>query len=284
MGETINWAEFWSLYRLTFKQMGRAILWAPLLLQGVVALCLALIHFYIFSPVANPIISGWVHLLNPSLAVAFFHYPSHFVLFPYYLSNARLLVGLFTEAFFFGLVISMLMSLYRSDRPKLASSFRHVWHNYWKLTAAWAVLMIVLYCVNVYFYDFLEKTVGLNLQLSPRRQWAVAVGLRGITVVLYALWLFILPSILYGGVSLKNAIGRGLAMAIRYPIVSLGLVLLPYLAGLLPSWAATQSSAIVSSFYPELVFWLSLVAIVFDIVVNFIMINTSVKFFLDRAR
>jgi len=284
MGDKISWTEFWSLYRLTFRQMKRFVLWTPLLTQGAVMLCLALIHFYIFTPIINPLVSGWVHLLNPRYAEAFFHYPSHFELFPYYFGSAQRIVGLFTEAFFFGIVISLLMSLYRGDRPKLSLSFRHVWHNYWRLTVMWAVLMVVLYCINMYLYDFLEKVVGIDLQMSPRRQWIVAIALRGITIALYALWLFILPSILHGELPLKKAVGRGLTMAFRYPVVSFGLVLFPYLVGLLPSWITTQSETIVSSFNPELVFWLVLVAVVFDVIVNFIMINTSVKFFLDRVR
>ncbi len=283
MLQRVRWPEFWFLYGRVFRQMGQPILWAPLLLQGLIALAVAVVHYYIFSPLTGPIMSGWVRLIRPDYAPLFYHYPAHFVFLPYFFGNARVIVNLLTEALLSAVMIDMLIAVYRGERPALMISFSHAWRRYLSLTLVWAVVIAVLYLVNAYFLDFVQNVLGYSLQTAPRRQFAASLLLRVLTVLIYAPAIYLLPSIMVGGRPFWGLIRRGLAVFARHPFVAAGLVMVPYLIGLPPSWASVESEKIVASFYPELVYHLVIISVVVDVFVNFILLGTSVKFFLDQS-
>ena len=67
-------------------------------------------------------------------------------------------------------------------------------------------------------------------------------------------------------------------------LIAIGIVLIPYLIGFVPSWALAHSNKIVSNFSPELVFYLILISIGLDVIINFILLGTAVKFFMDQTR
>ncbi|MDD4051990.1 MAG: hypothetical protein PHR28_08850 [candidate division Zixibacteria bacterium] len=281
MAERIRWSEFWYLYGRTLRQMRYPSVWAPLLIQALIAFVLAAWHYYLFSPITGPILSGWVRLISPEYSAAFFHYPAHFVLMPYYFGYARLIVGLFAEALLFGVVIDLFMALYRGEPPLLMTSFRKAAGRYLQLTLVWGAVIIILYLLNRYFFDFLQNVLGYSLESAPRRQVAMTGVIHLLTVLIYALCLFLLPSIMRGGESLGRIIRRALGVSLRHPFVAIGLVLLPYLVGLPASWAVSESAKIVSSFNPELVYILIVISIAVDVPVNFVLLGTSVKFFMD---
>jgi hypothetical protein len=121
------------------------------------------------------------------------------------------------------------------------------------------------------------------LQDAPRRQMFAQLAARGITVVVYAVFIYLLPSILAGGASYWESIKRGLRLFFQHPFVAIGIVLIPYFIGLLPSWVLSDPGKIVSNFYPEMVLYLILVSIGVDIIVNFILLGTSLKFYMDQT-
>ncbi len=283
MAERVRWSDFWFLYGQTLKQMRRPVLWAPLLLQGILALGLAAMHYYLFSPLTGPLLTGWLRLVQPEYASAYFHYPQHFIFLPYFWGYARLVVGLFTEALFLSVTIDMLMALYHGQSPLLMISFRRALAAYLRLTLVWAVVIIVLYLVNRYALDIVQSVLGYSLESAPRRQLAASAGLRVLTVLIYAPCMYLLPSLMRGRGTVGEMISQALRVALRHPFISLGLAAIPYLIGLPPSWAAMESSTIVSNFYPELVYLLVLLTIIIDVPVNFLLLGTSVKFFMDQS-
>jgi len=282
MAQRVGWSEFWFLYGQTFKLMIRGVLWLPLLIQAVIAVLLAVVFYNIFSPVTGWLVSGWVELVKSDYARAFFHYPNQFVLFPYYFGNARLLINILIEAFLISITIDMMIALYRGTRPAFAQSFKNALHLYGKVTLVWLALNAILYFVNMYFFDILEG-VGFSLANAPRRQMAASVVLRTLTILIYMPFIYMLPSIVAGGVSFGQAIGRGFRTFIRHPFVAFGLVVVAYLVGLPFSLAASESETVVKNFYPEMVFYLVLISIGVDMIVNFLLLGTSVKFFMDQT-
>jgi len=276
-------SEFWYLYGQTFRLMGKVSIWMPLLLHAALALVLVFMHYYIFSPVTGSIVGGWTSLVNAEYAPLFFHYPSQFTLLPYFYGLARLVVNIFTEAFLFGIVIDLLIALYRDQKPLFMTSFGRALRRYLKLSLAWLVLLGVLYLVNRYFNTFIEDVLGYSLQDAPRRQMMAQLTSRGLTVLIYSACIFLLPAIMAGADSYWAGIKRAFKTFARHPFVAIGIVLIPYLIGLLPSWVLADPGRIVSTFYPELVFYLLLVSIGVDLVVNFILLGTSLKFFMDQS-
>ncbi len=283
MAQRVPLSEFGYLYGQTFRQAARIKLWLPLLIQAFVMLILALMHFYIFSPVFGPIVKAWTGFFRPELANAFFHYPSQFVFMPYFFGQAQMLVNLILEAFLFGIVIDLFIALYHGQKPVFMTSVGHALRRYFQLMLVWFVVLGVLYLINTYFFDFVEGVLGYSLQAAPRRRVGAEFLLRVVTVVVYAACIFLLPSIMSGAGSWFSRIKRGFGIALRHPFVALGLVLIPYLLGFLPSWALSNANTVVENFSPDLVFYLILFSVGLDVILNFFMLGTAVKFFMDQS-
>ncbi len=283
MAQRIAISEFGYLYGQTFRQVGRIKLWVPLLIQAFLMLILALMHLYIFSPVISPVIKAWTGIFRPELANAFFHYPAQFVFMPYFFGQAQMVVNLVVEAFLFGIVIDLFIALYHGRKPVFMTSVGNALRRYFQLMLVWFVVLGALYLLNTYFFDFVEKVIGFSLQAAPRRRAGAEFLLRGITIVVYAACIFLLPSLMAGTGSWLSRIKHGFTVAMRHPFVALGLVLIPYLVGFLPSWALSNASTVVTNFSPDLVFYLILISIGLDVILNFFMLGTAVKCFMDQS-
>jgi len=283
MAQRITFSEFGYLYGQTFRQVSRLKLWAPLLIQGLLMLILAFMHLYIFAPIVYPIIKVWTGLFRPELASAFFHYPSQFVFMPYFFGQAQMVVNLILEAFLFGIVIDLFVALYHGRKPVFMTSVGNALKRYFQLMVVWFILLGALYIINTYFFDFVGNVIGYSLQAAPRRRIGAEFLLRIITVVVYAAWVFLLPSIMAGAGSWMSRIKRGFTVAFRHPFIAIGLVLIPYLIGFLPSWALANANTVVNNFSPDLVFYLILISIGLDVILNFFMLGTAVKFFMDQS-
>lgn len=283
MAQRVQISEFGYLYGQTVRQTVKGALWIPLLIYALLLLVVALMHYHVFSPLTGPIIDAWANLVDSALASAFFHYPAHFMLMPYFFGQAQMLLNVFIEAVLFGMVIDMFIVLYRGRKPAFLESVGRAFRRYLQLTVVWFVVIGVLYLLNTYFFDIVDDVLGYSLQAAPRRQTAAEFALRGFTVLIYAACIFLLPSIMAGGVSFWRRITRGFGVAARHPFVAVGLVLIPYLIGFVPSWALAHADKIVSNFTPELVFYLILISIGLDVIINFVLLGTAVKFFMDQT-
>ena len=283
MAQRVRWSEFWFLYGRTFRLMGKPLLWAPVMLHGLIAIVLAFMFYNVFSPVICPLVQAWIEVIKPGFSETMNHYPTQFVFLPYFLGNTRLIVNVILEAFLFAIMIDMLIKIYRGEAISFTASFRNALRMYLQVTLTWAVLAGVLFLVNVYFNDFLEKVVGYSLENAPRRQMAASIGVRGLTILIYAPFMFLLPSIMAGEASFGRMLSRGFSVFIRHPFIAVGLILIPYMIGVFPAWAASESGKVAAVFYPELVYYLVLFSIVVDIPVNFLLVGTAVKFYLDQS-
>lgn len=283
MTDRSTFGEFAFLYGLTFRQMRRGTLWLPLLVQALLAMGVLLMHYYIFSPVTGAVVKKLTMLINSEYAPMFFHYPIHFTLMPYFFGAMQRIINILSEAFLFGIVLDLFLALYRGEKPILMTSVSTALKRYLQLTLVWFVVIGLLYLFNRYFPMFIEDVMGYSLQDAPRRQIMVEFTTRGVTILFYALCLFQLPSIILGETTLFGAIGRGLRVSLSHPFVAVGLVLIPYIVGFIPSWILSNPSKIVASFNPEMVFYIIAISICLDVIVNFILLGTALKFFMDRT-
>jgi hypothetical protein len=195
-----------------------------------------------------------------------------------------MLVNIIIEAFLFGIVIDMFIAIHRGEKPAFMHSVGLAIRRYLQLTLTWFVVIGALYLLNTYFFEIVENVFGYSLRAAPRRQTAAEFTLRGLTILIYAACIFLLPSIMAGGVSIWRRISRGFGVALRHPFVAVGLIFIPYLIGFIPSWALAHSNDIVANFSPELVFYLILIGIGLDVIINFILLGTAVKFFMDQMQ
>jgi hypothetical protein len=282
MADRVRWGGFWFLYGQTIRLMARLRLWAPLLIQSGIGWVILII---LYDPVSSPfssLIRSWVNLISPQTVENFFRYPVQFVYLPLVFRLSRLWISLFLEAYLLSVMIYILIAMYRGEATSLKRAFAEAGRKYFQLWIVWAVLTGLLYLNGRYFVDLIEA-FGVSLQVAPRRQIAAFLAQELLTVIIYALFLFTLPSIMVGGRSFMGAVKRGFLLALRHPFVAFGLVLIPYLIMFVPSWAASRSDRVVASFSPELVFYLLVISILFELIANFLLIGTSVKFFMDQT-
>ena len=151
------------------------------------------------------------------------------------------------------------------------------------MNVVWFVVIAILYLVNVYFSDFVEGVIGYSLQNAPRRQMLVSGIVRILTILIYMPFVFVLPGIMAGKESLWQSLKQAFSVFGRHPFIALGLVLVPFVIGVIPSWASGEAPNIVSNFYPEMVYYILLVSIGIDVIVNFILMGTAVKFYMDQS-
>lgn len=283
MSQAVRFGEFSFLYRQVLRQMLRLVLWLPLLTQGLLVIGLAFLHENMFSTVFGPLLQSWVGFLYPEAARAFFFYPDHYLILPAVFGASTRIFSLFFEAFFFAVFCDMLISLYRAGEPTLSGAVKHAVHMYVKLTCTWAVLLAILYLVSTYFYAFLENVIGFSLHTAPRRQFLALLMLHGVTVLVYLPFVYIIPSLMAGGAGWWASIKRAMALSIRNPFVTFGIVVIPYTIAAIPSLPLSYTKKIISVFNPELVFQLMLVVIIINILANFLLMGTALKFFMDKT-
>jgi hypothetical protein len=282
MADRVRWGAFWFLYGQTVRQMARVRLWVPLLIQSGIGWAILII---LYDPVSSPFASAiraWVSLISPDTVEGFFRYPGQFYYLPLVFRLTRMWISIFLEAYLLAVMVHMLICLYRGEKLSLGGSFAAAGRKYYQLLIVWIVLSALLYANGRYFIDFIEA-FGVSLHVAPRRQMAAFLAQELLTVIINALFIFLLPSIMAGGRSFGGALRRGFSLAIRHPFVAFGLILIPYIIIAVPSWIASRSDRIVANFSPELVFYLLAISVFFELIANFILIGTSVKFYMDQT-
>lgn len=274
-------SKFFFLYRVAFRQMAKMVLWAPLLIQALLASLLAVLLAFPFAPVTGPLINAGVDFLRPSLADSFNHYPDQFIYYPYFLGIARMILNLICEAFLLAVVVALLISLHRREQPRLSDAFRQGMEKFLPLAVLWAIPAIFGYLINSQSDSLLAHFLGYPSEQSPMVNSAVAILGRLVTILLYLPIIFMIPALMACRTT-DEAIRRGWRTFVGHPLTAFGLVAIPYLIGLGPALLSEQSARISYAFSPEAVVYLSFFGIAADMVANFLFISTATKFCLDR--
>ena len=282
MAQRVTWTEYVYLYGQSLRLMGRFTLWLPLLIHGLIGFLLLQMFYYMFSPVFGSLAVAVSRLINETFAPALSDYPGQFIALPYFWGTSRFWVNIVIEALLFGMVVHGMIKIYSGEKVSFGDSLKSTLQKYFQITIVWAFLSLLLYVINMHAADVINSVLGISFTGSPRRRMVLELGIRLITVLFYALFIFIIPSIMAGGERFGSAIKRGFGVFFRHPVAAFSIILIPYLIGFLPSWLATKSDKIVANFNPEMVYYLLIVSIIVDVIVNFILLGTSVKLFIDR--
>lgn len=281
MAQKIRFSEFYYTYFSVLKLSFRPILWVPLGIQALIACALAFAHLYIFSPITGSMVQGWASLFELEVGKALIHYPGHFIVLPYLFEHSVLIFNLFFEALIFGVFLSLLIRIYRGTTYSLGQSFKESAGKYLQLAATWALVYIILYVIGRYFFEFVENVLGYSLEIAPRRKFLVTSLLHAVRLLILAPTVFLLPSIILGGVSFGGAIKRGFSFFASHPFAALGLVMVPYFIWTPLPLALSYTDKLVRIFNPEIVFYLIIGSIFANFIANFIFLGTSLKLYLD---
>ncbi|MEW5923140.1 MAG: hypothetical protein AB1746_04060 [Candidatus Zixiibacteriota bacterium] len=252
-------------------------LWLPLLVYTLSQFAILLIFKSYVSPVVYPILSPLIALLGKSTETLFSQYPGLYIALPYVYQWAKIIFGVIFEGLVIGLTI-MLLLRFAAPRHTDVPTSRSVIGRWPRLLIVWTVVTAVIVAANI----ILPELFRSYLEGSPRRVAAFDVIMRLAALLLYAVFMYAVPSIIVYKNNIINAFKTTFVIFLRYPIFSFFLALLPYLLTVPTAYLANQSGAIVSKFSPELVFYILTAGLIIDMVVNFILTVAVATFLIEE--
>lgn len=279
MGLLENVNQFVLLFFDTIRQVARWRIWLVLLVYYLLQwLSLYVLYDYPAGPLGGGV-ARWVSLFGPQEATAFGHYPQHFLLLGKVAGWAKLALGLVLEGLVLGMVASM---FYRSfgggdTGVTTGSSFVVRWAN---LIVVWLVvngLMLaagqILPVWATPYLDGSRRVLAFSFVLMPF-----------VFTLIFSVFLLAIPSVVIYKDHAFRAIGRSVRYFFRRPLSLFGLAAvilgLPILLGAL----ASRPSGIVTSFKPELVYWILSVSLFIEMIAYFFWMGTAVRFLRGQER
>lgn len=271
--------RFIALYIYVIKRCWRLTAWLPFFFYAIFQFLLLVLLINYVEPHIYPILSPIISVLGQTEKEMFHHYPGLFILLPTVFQWLKIAAGVVFEGLTVGLASVLFLRIYgakNGDRLRLSFAFRQWLH----LIIAWTLITAVLVIINKYApMIFSEQLAG-----SPRRLLVFDIILRLVTVALYSLFVYAVPAVIVYRDNALRAFRTSLSIFARYPIFSFFLAFIPYLLSLPVSYAAGKPDVIIDKFTPELVFYILTAGIILDVVINYIITGTVVKFLLDEQK
>lgn len=278
MGLVDNINFFFTLVLDTLRQFGRGRIW--LLLGGYFLLLFFALyaHYQFLAPVFYPFITGWVRLVAAIFSLnadAFFHYPGHFFLLGLYYGWAKLIIGLVVEGLVLGALALIFSSLFNdSEQEDTGAVIRRAAKLWLQLTLAWLVLNGLTTIVGQ-----VVPTLMQNMLYSPKRQFVfAAVLMPGLLTIIIAPFFFALPAVAVRRVGALTAIGQSFRMFFRRPIMTLILTVIVISGPMLVSIINSFADRVVTTFRPELMFWVILGGLALEMFANFLWIGVATRY------
>ncbi len=250
-------------------------LWPPYFLYFLLLATVALL-------LANQFASGmsWIIPLNVWIAGdSVLHYPQHLQFLPYSFERISVVISLLVESLFTAATVVMFAAHFRREKVRFIGSLREVLPHYLKILLIWLINFVLIYLL----FMSLSKLFVDFVQGAPRRQLALFLGMRGLSVLVTCLFVYVMPYMFLRGRGLVAAFRDSIAQFFRSFFTTAIFVGLPQLL-LLPLIYTLQSSdKIIDKFNPDLVVWLT-VAFAFALnLANFFTTGAIVRFFIDYA-
>ncbi|HVP40023.1 MAG TPA: hypothetical protein VMS93_12655 [Candidatus Saccharimonadales bacterium] len=262
----------------TFRGLRRAAVVVPFLLFAVLEL-LALwtsAHFY-----QRPWGWLWIPLLDGYPGPAATHYPGYFLALPALTSRLDLVLGSLIGSIAFGWGILLFRGSFVEGRGAAGEGLRRAWARALPLIG----IGVVAGAATVLLGNLLSW-LGTNVLASllggaPLRQFAAQFLLN---VLVQAALLYVPLALLLSGRGFRGAFSDGLGFFWQHRVMSLAVVVLPFLLLVPVSVAVNRPVLIATKFRPELLFTLCALNLGIAGVVNLLMTGAAVRFFLYRTR
>ncbi|MBN2227062.1 MAG: hypothetical protein JW763_06825 [candidate division Zixibacteria bacterium] len=274
MSFVLGMNRFIAVYLSVFRHFFKGRLWWPFVLYALLQFLVLLAVKNYVHPMIYPVLSPIIGLFGERPAQIFSHYPGMFLMLPSVAQWIKLALGVLFEGLAVGLVSVSFLRLFSQDRPTAALAFGK-WPS---LLIVWTIITAILMAINW----FLPNLFSDILYLNPRRQFVFGIWMRLLTVVVYAVFIYAVPSIIVYKNNIGEALKDSLRLFFRHPFFTFFLALVPYLLSVPISYILENVDTIVTKFTPELVFYLVVVGLIIDMVVNLLVTGTVVKFLIEE--
>jgi len=271
--------RFIALYVFVLKKCGRLKTWLPFFLYGILQFLLLLLLVNYVNSYVYPVLSPIISLFGDIEKQMFHHYPGLYLLLPSVYQWIKIFAGILFEGLAVGLSVVLFLRIYgaeRDEKLRLSFAFRRWLH----LIAVWTVITAILVVVNMYA----PRIFAEQLVAAPRRMLAFDIILRLISVIMYSLFIYAVPAVIVYKNNALRALLTSWRLFFRYPVFSFFLAFIPYLLSIPISYMVGRADAIIDKFTPELVFYLLAIGIALDMIINYVITGTVVKFLLDERK
>ncbi len=269
--ERVN--NFFLLIVSPFRQFGYWRVW--LLLGGFFLLNWLILyaHYDFLSPLFYGIVTAWSSLFGEQAGRMFSHYPQQFALMAELYGWAKLGVGLVLEGLVLGAAVRLFARRYGAGR-ETGKSLAAAWIH---LVIVWGVLNALTVAAGILLPEWLGPLLN-----GPRRLLVFSfVVLPFVFTVIFSLFFFAIPSVVVYGENAFRAIGRSLRIFSRRPLTCFFLSVVVLFLPLLCSAFGSYPDSIIERFKPELVYWLLLAGLFFEMIANFFWMSMATRFLVD---
>ncbi len=274
--DTIN--LFFTLLLDTLRQLGRWRIWLLLGLYFALLVTVLYAHYAFLLPIFYPVVKAWVQLVASPLGLnpePFFHYPGHFYFLGQYFGWAKLLIGIFVEGIILGTLAMLFVDVFSENGDsRLSDAFRRARPLWLQLAIAWIVLNALTTVLGLVIPDLIQ-----NKLYSPKRVFIFsALLMPGFLTLVIAPFFYSIAAVAVKRVNALSAIGLSFRLFFRKPFTTLVFTVLVVSGPMIISIINTYSDRVVSTFRPELMYWIILGGLVIEMVANFLWIGIAARY------
>jgi hypothetical protein len=271
--------RFIGLFVDSLRQIGRVRIWLMLIGYFVVTWFVLYMHYAFTSPVFYGLVSGWTALFGQQEATGFSHYPGHFLMLPYFFGWAKFFIGLVLEGLVLGVVARQFFIGFAGADNNPGFPSRSILASWGHLIMGWLLLNGLILLISFK----LPQIVAPLIQYSPRREMLFEFAVMPfIYVLIFALFFTVIPMLSLYRINVFIAAKRSLLVFFRNPLTCLFLSGFIMLGPIVISFVTSRPAQIVDKLRPELVYWVLIIALVVDVIANFLWMGTAVRLIIDE--
>ena len=214
---------FIGIYARIIRDLGAIRLIAPFFILALFeSLILAVLVGFYLPPVHKVL----VPILSYFYSDYALHYPRYFLILPQiYSYGTTVLIGFLFGVPLLAAAVFVLGAHYKGERGGLREGLRTARKSLLGLATIWLVKMFSVFLVYRYVGDFIiDAARGM-----PRGDLAGFVGVQVLGIVLSMMFIYAIPAIMLHRQKLLKALATSFSFALKYPIFSFFLLLIPWL-------------------------------------------------------
>ncbi len=260
----------------TFRQFFTWRIWAVLLGYYFLQWLLLLAHYQFTSPMFGWLASITLSFQDTERAAAFTHYPAHLILLPGVYGWAKLGLGLLIEGSVLGFVAAEFANAFGNSLPS-RGSFASRWVQF-------LIIWVVINGLAMALGEIVPSLLASKLY-SPKRVAVFAFFIMpALFTVCSMLFFYAFAIAATTGRNAFSALGHSLRVLLRNPMTTLVLTALVIaIPVLLSAVTGAYATTLVDKFRPELIYWLLVVSIIFDMLSAFFWMGFSVRLIADES-
>lgn len=270
--------RFIGLYLATLGRLFRFYIWIPLAIYALLQILIIILASNFTNPTIYTIMKPLVGLLGERNVEIMSHYPGIYLVLPSVVAWGKYILGVLFEGLVMGMAAALFVRAYSGSPVDVG--FSTAFRKWLPLLVVWCFISALILVAN----KFIPELFSSFLAGSPRRVFLFGIIMKLITVLIYSLFIYAIPAIIVYGYGILKAVRKSLSLFAEYPIFSYFLALVPYLLTVPFAYIYENTGTIVSKFTPELMLYILVAAVIVDMIVNFILSGTVVKFLLDERR